>query len=372
MRRPAALLLLVCLSTLSLLAACNPTPASPAALAPTATLAWTETPVPSPRPSATHTPSPEPSPTRIPAPSSTTSPSFSPVPPTPTPTAPPLLAPISGDPLSLSLGWRFDANAHLASGLVLETGGRPLFLLASLGRTVYALTEGGQVAWTLRMTGPVYALAGLEGAQAAAGDDAGNLKVFSADGEVLWQAVLGSRITALHGGWQHGLLAGGWDERLSFLKGGGELHWQAYLDGPVSGIASLPDLALVSTLKGEVAAFDGTGAEMWRLRLGAPVTSIGATSEGATALVLVALQDGQLVALSPEGTQRWRQRLDREVLGAPGGPVWHTADLSGDTGTEIVAGIGGTEPLLAMISADGEILWRRVLPSAPNMLVSLD
>jgi len=277
-----------------------------------------------------------------------------------------------GDPLSLSLGWRLDANAHLASGLVLETGGRPLFLLASLGRTVYALTEGGQVVWTLRMTGPVYALARLEGAQAAAGDDAGNLKAFDADGEVLWQAALGSRITALHGGWHHGLLAGGWDERLSFLKAGGELQWQAYLDGPVSGIASLPDLALVSTLKGEVAAFDGTGAEMWRLQLGAPVTSIGATGEGATALVLVALQDGRLVALSQEGTQRWRQRLGTGGTGALGGPVWHAADLSGDTGAEIVTGIGGMEPFLAMLSANGEILWRRTLPSAPNTLVSLD
>ena len=179
----------------------------------------------------------------------------------------------------MSLDWRLDANGHLTSGLILEADGRSLFVLASLGRTVYALTEEGQVAWRQRTNGPVYALTQLEGNQVAAGDDAGNVTAFNANGRQLWQYTLGSRVTALRGNWQGGLLAGGWDERLSFLDSSGELRWQAGLDGPVSGITTLPGLALAATLNGTVAAFDATGAEVWRFRASAPVTGIGTAGD---------------------------------------------------------------------------------------------
>ena len=140
----------------------------------------------------------------------------------------------------MSLDWRLDANGHLSSGLILEAEGRSLFVLASLGRTVYALTEEGQVAWRQRTSGPVYALTLLDGNQVAAGDDAGNVTAFDANGRQLWQYTLDSRVTALHGNWQGGLLAGGWDEQLSFLGSDGELRWQAGLDGPISGITTCP------------------------------------------------------------------------------------------------------------------------------------
>jgi hypothetical protein len=113
------------------------------------------------------------------------------------PTAPPVLAQVAGDPLPMSLDWRLDANGHLTSGLILEAEGRSLFLLASLGRTVYALTEEGQVAWRQRTDGPVYALALLEGTQVAAGDDAGNVTAFGANGRQLsgqqWGIALAGR-----------------------------------------------------------------------------------------------------------------------------------------------------------------------------------
>jgi len=277
----------------------------------------------------------------------------------------------------MALGWRLDANGHLTSGLALETNGRSLFVLSSLGRTVYALTEEGRVAWRQRTSGPVYALAPLEGNRVAAGDDAGMVTAFDARGKQLWQYDLGSRVTALHGNWEDGLLAGGWDERLSLLGSDGELRWQAELGGPVSGIAALPGLALVATADGTVTAFNTGGAEQWRLRAGAPVASMGTAGEGAEAngaqpRVLLALQDGHLLALSPGGAERWRRSVGAGTSGSPGAPVWHAADLDGDGATEIVAGMGGAEPVLALLSASGDQIWRRALPSAAGALASLD
>ena len=40
--------------------------------------------------------------------------------------------------------------------------------------------------------------------------------------------------------------------------------------------------------------------------------------------------------------------------------------------TEIVAGAGGEEPILALLSASGDIVWRRALPSPAGALASLD
>jgi poly-gamma-glutamate synthesis protein (capsule biosynthesis protein) len=373
MRRPAVRLLLASLSVAWLLASCRPAPTSPAPPAPTAASLATATQVAGPQPSATYTALPRPTPTLSAAQTSTPAknarPSPSPIPYTPKPTAAPVLGPEAGQPLSLSLDWRLDANGHLTSGLILEAAGRRLFLLGSLGRTVYALTDEGRVAWRLRTSGPVYALAHLDGDQAAAGDDAGNVTAFDAGGRQLWQVALGSRVTALHGGWQGGLLAGGWDERLSFLDGTGELRWQARVDGPLSGIATLPGLALASTLHGQVAAFDATGAEQWRFQAGAPITSLGTAGDGADAMVLLALQDGRLAALTPEGTRRWQQQVS---LAESGAPVWQVADLGGDAASEIVAGSGGAEPNLALLSAGGDVRWRRAVPAPVGALATVD
>lgn len=381
MQRPAVRLFLALLCVAWLLASCRPAPSSPAPSTPSAASLGTATQVANPQPSATYTAPARPTPTlsadRAPTPTSKARPSPSPIPPTstPAPTARPVLTPVAGQPLSMSLGWRLDANGHLTSGLILESNGRSLYLLGSLGRTVYALTENGRIAWRLRTNGPVYALTQVGDNQAAAGDDAGNVTAFDADGNELWRIALGSRVTALHGSWQGGLLAGGWDERLSFLDSSGELSWQANVDGPISGIAVLPDLALASTLHGEVASFDATGGGVWRFRAGAPVTSIGTAGDGTDAMVLLALQDGQLLALSPDGTRRWQQHVGPVELaesGGSGGPVWQFADLTGDATPEIIAGTGGDEPILGLLSAGGDTIWRRAVPAAVGALASAD
>jgi poly-gamma-glutamate capsule biosynthesis protein CapA/YwtB (metallophosphatase superfamily)/outer membrane protein assembly factor BamB len=370
MKHPARLLLPVLLAVFWGLSSCGPAPVSPVVPVPSATSPGTATPAPAPSLAPSHTSRPSPAPSV--APTSTAIPAtdlpFTPTPAaSPTPTLPLIQVPAPGDPLALSLRWQFDTNGHLTDSGVLPRGGRPLFLLASLGRIVYAVTESGQLAWRGRMSGPVYTVAGLDGDRVAAGDDAGAVTVFSAGGQPLWESHLDSRVTALHGGWQGGLLAGGWDQRLHFLNGeDGAPLWQAELGGPLSSIDVLPDLVVAATLDGEVLAFSATGTQMWRSSAGAPVTRLEVMGEGVSAQVLVGTQDGRLLALDPEGALRWQLDL------GPGGPVWDFADLAGDPAPEIVVGTAVTEPFLAMLSANGEILWRVAVPAPVNAITSTD
>jgi poly-gamma-glutamate capsule biosynthesis protein CapA/YwtB (metallophosphatase superfamily) len=360
---PFPLLLLV----IGSLAGCGPGLASPAALATAATAtalpataaassSATSTSLPSPTPSTTSTPilTPTPRPTSTPVPTATPTPSLSPV-----------RTPIPGDALSLSLDWRFDANGHLTAASVIRLEGQPRFLLASLGRTVYALTGAGQVAWRARTAGPVYALALLKDGRVAVGDDAGAITLLDAGGNQLWQRHLGSRVTALLGGWQGGLLAGGWDEQLTFLGPQGEIQWTAGLDGPLSGITSLPGVAVAATLAGEIRAFGPAGAEVWRFDAGAPITALDVMAEGVDPDLLIGLQNGQMLALDAEGTLRWQLSL------GTGSPVWHLANLSGDPAPEIIAGMGDP-PQLILLSGKGQVLWRLAVPSPVGAVTSLD
>jgi poly-gamma-glutamate synthesis protein (capsule biosynthesis protein) len=268
--------------------------------------------------------------------------------------------------LPLSTSWRLDANGHLTRGLATHLAGQPGFLLASLGRTVYALGEEGQIVWRARTAGPIYALTLLEGGQIALGDDAGSITALDAGGRRLWRHTLSSRITALAGNWQGGLLAGGWDEQLTFLDGRGEVRWTANTGGPVSSIATLPDLAVVSTLDGAIHALQPTGAQAWRRQLGESVTRLGAFAVGEGVRILASLLDGRLVTLDDQGALRWERTL------GTGSPVWHVNDVVGDAAPEIVAGTGGDAPLLALLSSQGDILWRVAVPAPVGAVTSLD
>ncbi len=228
---------------------------------------------------------------------------------------------------------------------------------------MYALQGDGAIAWHLRTEGPVYALTTLDDGSVIAGDDAGHVTRVATKGQRIWQAALGSRVTALQGRWQAGVLAGGWDERLSFLDNDGQVQWQADLDGPLGSIATLPRLAVAATLDGEVKAYDPGGAETWRFEAGSPVIGLEPFGEAG---LLLALQDGHLLALDPEGNPRWQQWL------GSAGPILHVADTDRDGTPEIVTGTGGEEPELGLLSAEGQILWRVAVPSAVGAILSLD
>jgi poly-gamma-glutamate synthesis protein (capsule biosynthesis protein) len=356
------------------LAGCGSEPAAP--LTPVATALAAATEALPPAVSPTVSPPPEPSPTLSPTATSTLSPTATRVPtPTPVPTLSPtplpLLSPAEGQPLSISLGWQFNANGHLTAGASAEIGGRPVYLLSSLGRTVYAVAEDGETVWQARTSGPAYALAVLDGNRIAAGDDAGYVTLFDARGQRLWQYDVGSRVTSLEG-WLDGLLVGGWDEALTFLgldADGRRLRWQAGLDGPVSAIATLSDLALAATLDGQVQAWDTTGADVWRLDAGAPVVDLGIVEGQEGPVVLAGLQDGRLLALDVGGRPLWQQAPGVE---SEGSPIWDTADLDGDTLVEIVAGSGGDSPALALLTTGGQVVWRVAVPSAVQAVAVTD
>lgn len=318
----------------------------------------TRTPTPLAKPTATPRPSPTATTTRTPSP--TPSPTASPTA-TATATLPPRQTPAAGEPLPLSLDWHVSANGHLTAGLATSLEGQPAYLLASLGRSVYALGADGEVRWQARTAGPVYALALLDGQRLAAGDDAGIVTLLDGRGQWLWRTDLGSRVTALWA-WSDGLLAAGWDERLTFLDDTGQAHWQAGLGGPASAIAALPQLVAAATLSGEVRAFYPDGSEAWRFDAGAPVTGLEARGAG----LLAGVQDGRLLALDTNGVLRWQRDL------GAGGPLWRALDLAGDETPEIVAGTGSQHPALTLLTSGGAALWRVALPAPVGALASLD
>lgn len=248
----------------------------------------------------------------------------------------------------------------------MPTTGQPLLLVSSLGRTVYALTQTGQMAWYLRMASPVYSLAVLPDGWGLAGDDAGLVTMFDHTGRRRWQTDLGSRVTSLSSGWQSGVLAASWGRGVCLLTEEGELQWQVAIDGPASGIVTLPQLAAVGTLGGQVLALSSSGTELWRFHAASPVTGIGALGEGNDAFLLAGQQDGQLVALSLEGSLLWQQLLKE------GGPIWHVIEPGEGANPQIVSGSGGSDPSLTSLSADGQVQWRVALPAPAGAVTSLN
>ncbi|MGQ9598171.1 MAG: CapA family protein [Anaerolineae bacterium] len=256
----------------------------------------------------------------------------------------------------------------MTAGRLASLAGRPVFLLSSLGRTVYALMDTGQIWWRVQAPGPVYDLAVLGRERVAAGDDAGYVTVFDARGRRLWRYSTGSRVTALSGDWQGGVLAGGWDEHLTFLDAGGNDRWQVNLESPVTSITTLPDLAVVGTLDGAIRAFNSLGIQVWRFDAGAPVVRLQSLEIRSGWAILAGIQDGRLINLDPDGLLRWQQTPGEGT----GSPVWHGADIIGDQTPELVAGTGGSAPLLALLSAEGKVFWRMAMPSAVGDLVTVD
>ncbi len=315
------------------------------------------------------TPSPPPTATETPTPTATLPPS-----PTPVPEAPALLPAANGASLALWLQPLTSVDTHITAGLAAEIDGLARYYFSSLDRVVYAYSADGQRRWKARMAGPVYALASLPGGEVAAGDDAGTVTLLDASGKRLWSHSLGTRVTALSGALEEGLLAGGWDQRLTLLAAAARderVRWQADLESRVTGIAALPGVAIASTMAGDIRAFDAGGGSLWRFSAGAPVTRLGTSefsgaAEGEQGVVLAGVQDGRLVALASDGALRWQVDLGE------GSPVWRAVRLRAEDRPVIVAANGGATPEVSMLSVEGAWLWRLALPSPAGAVAVLD
>ena len=312
--------------------------------------------------------------TRTPPPTSTATSSPTPVmtaTPTPTASLPPPAPAAAGQPLSISLGWRLDANAHLTAAVVDLTSAQPRISLSALGRSIYGLNSGGDIRWQAPTRGSVYALALLAGGQLAAGDDAGTITVLNGRGREVWKAQLGSRVTTLHAAPDGALLAAGWDERLSLFDAEGRLLWQVKVGAPVSSIATLrgegAERVLAATLDGQVRTFDLQGKELWRFDAGSALTTLTTVLAGGQALALLGAQDGRLLALDGNGVLQWQRPL------GTGAPVSHAAPQLDGEEAGVVAGTGGAAPALALLSTTtGQVRWRIRLPAAAGAVTSLD
>ena len=325
-------------------------PASPTATA--TALSALDSPLSSPL--ATPTLAATPAPTSPPTPAAT---------PTPLPT--PLPTPAAGQPLAFHLDSQFNANGHLTAGAIAELDGQPVYLLASLGRSVYALTGRNEVLWQARTDGPVYALAVLDGERVAAGDDAGHVTLLDGQGQRLWRHQLDTRVTALHP-FEDGLLAGGWDEQLTFFDGNGQVRWQVAVDGPVSGVTSLGGLIVVATADGWVYGLVSAGAEAWHFDVRSAVTRLEAI-DGVG--VLLSTQAGRLLAVDSLGTILWQWPAG---AGAEGSPVWHAARFGDAARPDLIAGSGGRAPALARLSPAGQVRWQVALPAPVAALAHAD
>jgi len=307
-------------------------------------------------------------PTSTAAPASTSTPTMMPsstFTPSPTLTPTPLPIPAAGEPLPFFLDSSFNANGHLSTGTVTELNGQPVYLLASLGRSVYALDRRAKVLWEAKTRGPVYALAVLDGERIAAGDDAGDVTLFDSRGKRLWRTTLGTRVTALYP-YQDGVLVGGWDEKLTFLDGDGQIRWQFAVHGPVSGITTLPGLIVVATLDGWTYGVLSGGFEAWHSDLQSTVTGL----EGVEGVgVLLSTQAGRLLAVNSLGTILWQWPSG---AGADGSPVWHAVRWSDEPRPDVIAGSGGRSPALARLSPSGQVRWQVALSAPVAALTSAD
>ena len=284
---------------------------------------------------------------------------------TATPALPPLRDLQPGVSAPLSIDWWQGLNGHLTGGQVVTLSGQPVLIATALDRNVYAFSSTGDRLWTAKVPGPAYTLAALETERFAVGDDAGYVTLLDSAGQTVWQVKVGSRVTSVAPGLD-GLLAGGWDEQLVVLTADGRVRWRADLDGPVSGLVALDDLAVAATASGSLWAFDAAGVQVWRLDAGAPLVQIGRLDAGMRDLILAGSQDGRLLALDGTGTLHWQHLL------GPGAPMWHSADLVAGPDPEIVVGFGGDAPSLALLSVAGEMLWRVSIPSPVMAIDSLD
>jgi outer membrane protein assembly factor BamB len=202
----------------------------------------------------------------------------------------------------------------------------------------------------------------------------GDLAAFrAADGELLWQAPLGSVAQTAPVPALAALYLGLADGRVVALDlATGRTLWTRPLDGTATGILALDDQIVVGTTARAVHSLDLTsGRSRWRWRVGG--AAVGAAAADERTIYLVAYDHLLRAVDRRSGNLRWRRALPHRPAGSPllAGRLVLVPSLS----TEIAAYDAATgAPALAIASAGevaGETRLRRGGTAAGTRLLAV-
>lgn len=143
---------------------------------------------------------------------------------------------------------------------------------------------------------------------------------------------------------------------LTALQPDGSPLWTVRLDSPARGSpVVLGDGVAVVTREGDVLAFDSSGQQRWKYRLGAESTPLARTSDGA---LLVVSATGFAFKIGEDGRLVWRAALDNEFWSAP---------VPDETGGGYVVTVAGR---VLALDSNGRVRWFNDL-AAPVVAVPL-
>lgn len=195
-------------------------------------------------------------------------------------------------------------------------------------------------------------------------------------GERLWRTELEAALNAGPGGSADLLLFGGDAEVLALHKDDGTIAWRATVSSEVLSIpAQQGDTVVVHTVDGNITALDAaSGQPRWRHQESVPTLSLRGSGNPVIVgdTVLCGTASGKVVALSlADGSLRWqtsvavpRGRTELERM------VDVDADLAVSDGIVYAASYQGN--LVAMLLANGQLLWTREIASATGISVDAE
>lgn len=217
----------------------------------------------------------------------------------------------------------------------------------------------------------------VDGERLYQADYRGSIAAYQAfSGKRLWRVELDASLNAGPGGSGELLLFGGDAEVLAVNKRDGSLAWRAAVSSEVLSIpAQQGDTVVVHTVDGNILALDAAnGKQRWRYSESVPTLSLRGSGNpliiGDT--VLCGTANGKVVALGlADGSKRWetsvavphgRTELERMV------------DVDADLAVadDIVYAVSFQGNLVAMLLANGQLLWSREIASASGISVDAD
>ncbi len=262
-------------------------------------------------------------------------------------------------------GWAYQSMTSRPLTVDLDGDGHQEVLFGAADGRLLALGKEGELLWWIQTDGPISAgpvlVSGKEPLVVFGSHD-GHLRAVDRWGRVRWEADLREPIVqtplVCPSPSGRGTQIVAWSESGAVLSVNerGRPLWGSGLGGPTTGavcLASPEQPQIVFTTRaGRVFGLSLTGKKRWSCGLGTGVTSPPAVwKNGSAHEVLVGTAAGELVAVGPGGAVR---RIFRNSAALTSRPV--VADVDGDGKVEFVC--GEASGAVAVVSQDGEVLWR--------------